>query len=228
MRVARFKVAVAPGALRLPPAIPPSPAERAPAAVPQLVETVSTILETIQVPHEGKWLRLSQSQVRNFARLTYADGKTPVLSLDKNKRALMYDIVSSGFQLVKIQTEAARQARAEEEVKAQEGERKVQQVTIDPSAILDSYIKSLETILTEQKIEQSDLVFETPNFAKQKNQYLADMERSRRAISVMVGQDECPRCHSMSTTSVREQKRSADEPMTYIILCFACGKKSKS
>lgn len=89
------------------------------------------------------------------------------------------------------------------------------------------FVEMLEALITEAKVQPSDLVFEVATFDKEKNQYLADMERSRKAISVMKGVLPCIKCNSMNTATVQIQQRSADEPMSVITTCFACGKRSK-
>jgi DNA-directed RNA polymerase subunit M/transcription elongation factor TFIIS len=72
---------------------------------------------------------------------------------------------------------------------------------------------------------ETAFVLDSPVFEKEKNQHLADMDRQRRATSVMAGSDPCPKCKGMTTISQQVQMRSADEPMTTLIYCFDCVKK---
>lgn len=71
-----------------------------------------------------------------------------------------------------------------------------------------------------------DAVFDSPSFRAEKNKYLADVDRARNPIKILQGIP-CPKCHSTNTTTTRVQMRSADEPMTIITQCHACGTRSK-
>lgn len=86
---------------------------------------------------------------------------------------------------------------------------------------------SIISDLLTNSIAGEDLVFESPTFKAQKNKYLADIDRHKKAITVVQGQDPCPKCHSMSTSTVKVQTRSADEPIDTLVYCYACKKKSK-
>lgn len=91
----------------------------------------------------------------------------------------------------------------------------------------DNFMTFVEQIMEDPKTTRSDVVFGSSIFKEARNVYLADLDRSKRNVSVLVGVNACIKCKSMNTASVEVQLRSADEPMNIISNCFACGKRWK-
>lgn len=191
----------------LPSLVPPSPAL---GAMPMpVMETVETVLASVEIPREGKIEKFNATEVKRLASLTYPNG-TPVLSL--TKRSAIYEVVGAmllqGVELIINAIEFALN-----EAKTAYEDRRVIAAQIGQPF--------------DERIQSLDLVFDMPTFTAQKNQYLADTDRQRRAISVMVGVIACSRCRSKNTATVQIQTRSADEAIMTMTSCFACGKVDK-
>ena len=68
------------------------------------------------------------------------------------------------------------------------------------------------------------IIFENPLLSKSKDKLAMDMEIYRNKIDVEKGMFTC-KCGSEETLSVSKQTRSADEALTVMVNCLACGKK---
>jgi DNA-directed RNA polymerase subunit M/transcription elongation factor TFIIS len=68
------------------------------------------------------------------------------------------------------------------------------------------------------------IVRDSPLIKRPKERFLLDLDKYRRKASSAKGLHTCRACGSKETISVQKQLRSADEPMTTIITCVACGK----
>jgi DNA-directed RNA polymerase subunit M/transcription elongation factor TFIIS len=89
-----------------------------------------------------------------------------------------------------------------------------------------AYIEREIATKSELPVSQvvKNLVLRSPLLAKSENRLYLDMDKYRRKASSAKGLHTCRVCGSKETISVQKQLRSADEPMTTIITCVACGK----
>lgn len=60
-------------------------------------------------------------------------------------------------------------------------------------------------------------------FLKEHHEYTADIDRSKNAIDLIQGREQCKRCGSMKTSSIEIQLRSSDESTSNRHYCRACG-----
>lgn len=101
---------------------------------------------------------------------------------------------------------------------------------IEIDAQIDNEIKMLEILLEENKdstLTSYDIFFELKLWDQAKEDYYKEMDVSRDQVQVKEGIVVCTNCKSRKTVSYEKQTRSADEGMTTIWKCLACGKQGR-
>lgn len=89
----------------------------------------------------------------------------------------------------------------------------------------ERYFADVAAMLESTKDDPSYLgpVFALPVFADSVEIEFRDIERRRAGPNLKAGIYKCRKCKSDKTMTLQKQARSADEGMTEITTCFACG-----
>jgi len=97
---------------------------------------------------------------------------------------------------------------------------------IDNNYSIEKIINEIKEIVQTNYISRSKILFEAGGFfIKEKDNYLADIERLKGVMEVSEGLERCPGCRSMKTVSINMQIRAGDEGTDSLNKCYACGKE---
>lgn len=87
--------------------------------------------------------------------------------------------------------------------------------------------ESLDRAVLNGEFDEEAFYFDAPEMEEVSKQYDKEIYLMQAKVKSMKESQPCKRCGSIETIRTFKQTRSADEPMTEVVTCLACGKQQK-